>query len=154
MRVGTVCVVLTLVLVGCGGAVSDPEKAVRALIEQAEMAAEQRQSGVLKEMIADDYRDGRGWDRRQVARVVHGILLRRRQVNLFTVIREVRVIEPTQVRAVVLVAMSGRPVTDAEQLAELRASLWRFEVWFKYHDSEWRVLRADWRQARLGEFLL
>lgn len=152
MRGRTVWVLL-LVLAGCGGPESDPEKAVRDLIQRAELAAEKRDAETLKDMVGDDYRDDRGWTRRQMAAFVHSILLRRRQINLFTVIREIDVIEPTQARAVVLVAMSGRPVTDTQELAELRASLWRLEVWFKNRDGEWPVVRVEWRRARLNEFL-
>lgn len=142
-----------LVLSGCAASESDPERALRDLIERAETAAEQRDAAALKGLIDERYQDGRGWSRRQVAAVIHSVLLRRRQVNLFTVIREIEIIEPTQARALVLVAMAGRPVARREQLADLRAELWRFEVWFKVRDDEWRVVRADWQPASLDEFL-
>jgi len=146
-------VALTMLLAACGGERSDPEQQIRALIGQAETAAEQRDAGTLKDMIGAQYRDGRGWDRHQVAALVHAVLLRHRNIHLFTVIHAVEVIEPTQARAEVLVAMTGKRVRSAEELAGLRADLWRFDVWFRLTDDTWQVVRADWQPARLDQFL-
>lgn len=146
-------IALSLWLSACSTPTSDPEQQVRALIQQAETAAEQRQTAALKAMVADQYRDRRGWGPRQLAALLHTVLARHRQINLFTVIQTVDVIEPTQARAEILVAMAGQKINNAQELSGLRAKLWHFQVWFKQDDEVWRVVRADWRPAGLGEFI-
>lgn len=146
--------ILLFVVAACSGPVSDPEQQVRDLIAHAKHAAEQRQTDELKELVAEQYRDRRGWGPLQIAALIHTVLMQHRHINLFTVIQNVDVLEPSQVRAEVLVAMAGRRISSAEELSGLRAKLWHFEIWFKLDDGEWRVVRADWRPAGVNEFLL
>ncbi len=145
--------ILLFIVAACSGPVSDPEQQVRDLIAHAKIAAEQRQTDELKELVAEQYRDRRGWGPLQIAALIHTVLMQHRHINLFTVIQNVDVLEPSQVRAEVLVAMAGRRINSAAELSGLRTKLWHFEIWFKLDDDEWRVVRADWRPAGLDEFL-
>ena len=150
----TSCLILLFVTAACSGPVSDPEQQIRDLITQAKLAAEEHRTDELKELVGEQYRDRRGWGPLQIAALIHSVLMQHRHINLFTVVQNVDVLEPSQARAEVLVAMTGRRINSAEELSGLRAKLWHFEIWFKLDGDEWRVVRADWRPAGLNEFLL
>jgi len=61
--------------------------------------------------------------------------------------------QPDHAQATVLVAMAGVPIVSAQELPALRADLHRFEIDFAREGKAWRVQRAAWRRAELGEFL-
>lgn len=143
---------LTLSLLGCSEPRS-PEQRVRALIENAERAAEQKQVRTLRGYVSERYRDEAGRDRGAIEAVLRLYLLRHEKIHLWTRIASVRLAPPRRADAVVYVAMAARPISAAEELATLRANFYRFEVGLVEEDRQWRVVDAAWRTAELADFL-
>ena len=143
---------LVLWLAGCSEP-ETPEARLRALIESAEQAAENREGRLLRGYIADSYRDPDGRDRRTVDGILRLVLLRHESIHLLTRISEIGFPEDGRAHAVVYVAMAGRPIAGPAQLAALRASLYRFELGFVDEDGEWRVASAAWRRAEPADFI-
>ena len=79
--------------------------------------------------------------------------LRNESLRLFARIQSVSLPQPDRAQAVVLVAMAGVPIASVQELATLRADLHRFEIDFVLEGKQWRVQRAVWRRAEVGEFL-
>lgn len=141
-------------LAACDGKTAEPAEAVRALIDAAGTAAEQRDYATLESLLAERYTDDQGYDRKDASRLMRLILMRNRSLHILHVVRDLHVLDPETVTATVLVAVAARPVDKVEQLFELRAELLRFELRFILVDgSSWRVDEAAWRRASATEFL-
>jgi len=143
---------LALALVACSRQPS-PEAEIRELIERAATAAEARDVRDLRAMIADDYADERGLDRKAVENLLRLHVLRQQSIHLFVRVRGIEFPEPDRALASIAVAMAGRPVARADELAGLTADLYRFELeWVRHGRSDWKVRRATWEPARLDDF--
>ena len=153
LRIGLLALVVTMLLSGCRGERASPEAEVRALINSAVTAAEQKSIGTLRDMISEKYADDQGQNKRAVEGLLRLQFLRNETVHLYAHIQSVTLPQPDRAQATVLVAMAGVPIASAQELPALRADLHRFELDFAREGKTWRVQRAGWRRAELGEFL-
>ncbi|MBK8507459.1 MAG: hypothetical protein V9G63_12830 [Candidatus Competibacter sp.] len=143
---------VALALVGCSRP-SSPETEIRDMIAKAVAAAEERNVRDLRGMIADDYADRRGLDRKSLENLLRLQVLRQQSLHLFARVRRIEFPEPDRALASVAAAMAGRPVHDAGALVNLNADLYRFELELvRYGRDDWRVRQADWEPARLDDF--
>jgi hypothetical protein len=132
-------------LVAACGSGTTPEDEIRALIETAETAAEARDTAALRELIADDYRDGDGRGADEIRRYLHGYLIAHQSIRLITRI-DVIELEGRQVaRAQVTVGMLGR---ESDSNWDLAADIQRLDLRLAREDSGWRVTRAGWQPDR------
>jgi hypothetical protein len=146
-----------LVLIGfaaCSSGPDSPEDQVRALIEQAEAAAERKALDELQSFIAEDYNDAKGHDKQFIKRLLVAYLLRNQSVHLFTRVKTVAMNGPDRAQAEVVVAMAGQPIEDEKEFDRMRADLYRLVLDFIHRGGgDWEVIQAQWRQANVGEFL-
>jgi len=150
---GLLGLVAALLLPGCRGERTNPEAEVRALINSAVTAAEQKSIGTLKDIISEKYADEQGQNKRAIENLLRLHFLRNETVHLYAHIQSVTLPQPERAQASVLVAMAGVPIASAQALPALRADLHRFEIDFARENKTWRVQRAAWQRAELGEFL-
>ena len=141
----SILLVSALAVASCGGDTS-PEEQVRAVVAEAEAAAEARDASALLGLIADDYRDGRGNGAEEIRRYVRGYLIAHQSVHLLVRIEEVELQATDVAHLRATVAMVGR---EAERTAawDLAADVQEFDVTLAREDGEWRVTRADWGTA-------
>jgi len=134
-----------LAVASCGGDTS-PEAQVRAVVAEAEAAAEARDASALLDLVADDYCDDRGNGAEEIRRYVRGYLVAHQSVHLLVRIEELELKATDLARLRATVAMVGR---EAESAAawDLAADVHEFDVTLAREDGEWRVTRADWRPA-------
>jgi hypothetical protein len=130
-----------------------PEAQVRATIAKAEAAAESKDIATLRALVSDRYTDDHGQDKRAIEGMLRYYFLRHQSIHLFTQIQSVTLPEQDRASAVVYVGMAAQPVASAEELARLRADLYRFEIQFAREDDAWRVQGAQWRPAELIDFV-
>lgn len=146
--------ILLSVLGGCSEETDSPEEQVRALINRAETAAEDRDTNALGEMLADQYKDEFKNNRRTIKNTLRLQFLRHKSVHLLIQIKSLRIPEPGKAKAELLVAMAGRPVPDVEALIDLKVDLYRFEIEFlEVEEASWKVARAKWTRATMEDFL-
>jgi hypothetical protein len=148
----TAALILLLCATACGKSIT-PEAQIRARISAAAAAAEKKEHATLRAMVSDKYSDAQGQDKRAVEGMLRIYFLRNESLHLFTRTRSVEFPEKDKATAVVYVAMAAQPVSNAQELERLRADLYRFEMTFVKEEKEWRVARADWRPAELGDFV-
>ena len=153
LLIGLLGLVLAMLLPGCRGERASPEAEVRALINSAVAAAEQKSIGTLKDMVSEKYADEQGQNKRAIENLLRLHFLRNETVHLYAHTQSVTLPQPERAQATVLVAMAGVPIASAQELPLLRADLHRFEIDFARENKTWRVRRAAWRRAELGEFL-
>jgi hypothetical protein len=141
-------------LLSCESEPDSPEAHIRALLERAEAAAEDRDAATLIELVSMDYTDAHGRDRKNVHGILGFYFLRNEAIHLLTRVQRITFPELDRAEATVLVAMAGRRIESVEELAGLRADLYRFD--FQLTDEgvdDWKVNRADWKPAKTGDFL-
>lgn len=141
----SILVLSALALAACGGDIS-PEEEVRAVVAEAEMAAEARDTSALFDLVADDYRDGRGNGAAEIRRYVYGYLVAHQSVHLLVRIDELELVATDLARLSATVAMVGREAEGASAW-DLAADIHELDVTLAREDGEWRVTRADWRAA-------
>jgi len=149
----TTLFVVALVSGACSSDRDNPEKQVRSLLAQGETAAEQKQAGTLRQMISEKYSDSQGQDKKAIESTLRYYLLRHQTIHLFTRIREIAFPAPDLAHVDMMVAMAGQPIANVGELERLQADLHRFEINLVREQGEWKVLRAEWRRAEIGDFL-
>ncbi len=146
-------VFIMLVVAACSRPADSPETEIRQFIARAQVAGEERNMRDLRALIADDYTDAQGRDRKAVEHLIRLHVLRHQSVHLFTRIRDIVLTDPDHATVSVAAAMAGRPVTSADQLIGLSADLYRFDfALIRRGRDDWQVLRATWEQAKLDDF--
>lgn len=145
VRFAAVATCAVMWLGACGGDES-PEAQVRAVIAEAERAAEARNASALFELIAPDYRDDRGNGSEEIKRYVRGYLITHQSIHMLTRVEEVELTASDLARVRATVGMLGREA-EPESSWDLAADVYEFDITLAREDGEWRVTRADWRRA-------
>ncbi len=133
-----------LLLAACGSGTT-PEDEIRALADTAETAAEARDAAALRELIADDYRDGDGRGADEIRRYLHGYLIAHQSIRLITRIDSIELEGAEVAHAQVTVGVLGR---ESDSTWDLAADIHRFELRLAREDGAWRVTRAGWQAER------
>ncbi|MBE2295370.1 MAG: hypothetical protein IAF00_10470 [Phycisphaerales bacterium] len=145
--------VVLLLMTACSGPADSPETEIRQFIARAQTAAEERNIGDLRTVIADNYSDSEGRDHKAVEQLMRLYILRNQSVHLFVRIRDIVLTGPDHAMASIAVAMAARPMNSADQLIDLNADLYRFDLELtRQAKNDWRVLRASWERAKLDDF--
>jgi predicted small lipoprotein YifL len=129
-------VFITLAVLAACGDKGSPEQQVRAVIEQMERAAEDRDVGGLTAHLSEEYRDANGRGAEEAARYVRGYFIASQSIHLLTRIEELTFPMDGEARARVQVGMLGRDAADQWDLA---AELHTFKIALRREDGEWRV---------------
>jgi hypothetical protein len=137
------CALAAIVLIaGCAPSADDPRAAIEALIAQGVRAAEEGDHAALAALLAPDYEDADGRDRRQAALYLRVLLRRYRNPEISVRAVDVELISPVlAVADVTLVALGRRQGAsvplgfEADRLG-LRLALRR-------DDADWRVTRGE-----------
>jgi hypothetical protein len=133
-----------LLLASCADEAS-PEQQIRALIEQMELATEDRDVGDVVALLSPQYRDARGNGPEDVGRAIRGYFIANQSIHLLTRVQEISFPQNDEARATVLVGMVGREA-DAASAWNLAADLYEFELALIREDDEWRISWAEWRR--------
>ena len=145
--------VLVLAIAACSPPASSPETEIRQFIARAQVAGEERNLRDLRGLIADDYSDDQGRDRKAVEGLIRLHVLRHQSIHLFTRIRDIALTGPDHAKVSVAAALAGRPVASADQLIGLNADLYRFDfALIRRGQDDWQVLHAAWERAKLDDF--
>lgn len=131
---------------GCGDSVT-PEEEIRALVREAEIAAEERQVGDFGRLISNQYGDGYGNNKDELLRMLRLQMIRNQVIYLLVRTGEIKVIDETSATAVVRVGMAGGPLETFEDLGRLGAELYRFDLELVKESGKWRIIRAGWGRA-------
>jgi hypothetical protein len=136
-----------VVLAGCGA--DDPEGVIRERLAAAERAAEARETGFFRDLLAADYVDAHGNDRDQMIDAIRGYFLTHSAIEIVSRVDEVTLADGEAARAVMHVGMIGRRAGES-LLGGAEGELYRIELEMIEDDGDWRVARAAWNRA-LGD---
>jgi hypothetical protein len=135
-----------LACVGCGPS-NEPEEEIRALVDEAEAFAEERDAPALRELVAEDYADDSGRDAADVRNLLHGWLIAHPSVNLLARIDSIAIEGTELARVQVTVGMLGREANGAADW-DLAADVERLDIRLALKDGEWRVIAASRQSER------
>jgi len=144
---------LLLCVSACTPKAKTPEDQVRALIAEAQSAAEKKQIAEVRKLVSDRYADSLGQDKKAIEAILRFYFLRHQTLYLFSRIQEVKVESPDKIVTTVVVAMAGQPIPTASEAAALKADLHRFELTWAQENKNWLVSRAEWRRVEWADFL-
>ena len=133
-------------LVAACGERSAPEEEIRALVDAAEAAAEERDASALRDLVADDYRDPDGRDAGDIRSFLHGYLALHPSLNLIARIDSIELEGTEQARVAVTVGMLGRTAGDDEDW-DLAGDVYRLDLRLAREDGDWRLVRAGTRDG-------
>ncbi len=137
-RILLVCCVAGIA--GCSR--SDPEREVRAAIAAMAQAIEERAPARFLEHVADDFtRESEAFGKRDVQRILAGVLLRNEKVGVTAVVQSIAVSGDT-VRTQVRVLATG-----GSGLLPERGQTWEFNAAWRREKGHWRVYNAEWREG-------
>jgi len=133
-------------LAGCGEPpAGDPETEIRMLVDSAETAAQDGDFDMLAELVAKDYADRAGRDRRALLLMTRGMLLRYARLELVVRVDEVQVLSPQLARVRLAVIAAGASA------AGLSADTFPLALSLRDEGAGWQVTRAEWgRQLEDG----
>ena len=135
---------LTLMLLSaCGSPASDPEAELRDWVARGETAAEEKDRGVLMDMISEDYVDARGNNRNDIGNTLRAYFFRQQSIALLIGIDEIAFYDDTAAQLTMSVGMAG---TNGGALG-FNADAYQFELELHKPDDEWLLIGARW-----GEF--
>jgi hypothetical protein len=138
---------------GCGPETT-PEERIRALIRQGAEAAEARDLDALMELVAQDYGDDRGNDRRLLRALIGHLFRESRSIHVFYRVGSIEFPQEALAEIRLLVAVAGRPIDGGADLMRVEADLLRMELTATRAGShDWRVTKASWTSAEPGDFL-
>ena len=147
-----IALAFVLFAAGCTSAPEDPEAQIRALIEKAEKAAEEKDVGTLKSLISESYTGGDPKDKRALVGMIGYFMLRNSSIHLLTQVSSIEFPEPKHAECTVYVAMAGRAIGGLGDLSDLRADIYRIEFAAAAEGSpDWRVTRAKWKPAGIED---
>jgi hypothetical protein len=134
-------------LIGCAAMIaacarSDPERELRAAVARMAQAVEQRKPADLLEHLADDFtRDSAAFGKRDVQRLLAGVLLRNEKIQVSAVVTSVEVAGDRARMKLRVVAIGG------SGLLPERGQTWEFDAAWRLEKGTWRVFNAEWKDG-------
>jgi hypothetical protein len=145
IRGALLAVAASALVAACAGQDS-PQARLDTFLAQAVAAAQERDTGDLMELVAEDYQDAQGRDKGQLHNYVRGLFLRFGSIHLDSRIVEIRQLEESNADIELSLGMAG-PRGDSNPLWTLGARRYRvrLELVADGLSEPFRLLRASWQ---------
>lgn len=130
----------------CGCSADDPATVIEQLIEESETAAESRDTGHFRGLIAESYVDSRGNDRERLINLIRGYFLAHQSIDVFSRIESVQLIADDAAQVVVLAGVLARRPGEG-LLAGFDGRLYRVELELVHDGGDWQIIGADWERS-------
>lgn len=134
----------------CTRRTQSPEDEIRAFLARTEKATRDRDAAEVKALIADDYADGEGRDKRALAGLAAFHFMQGGSLHIATRLQSVSFPQRDVASAEVIAAV-GRTEIDLRSLPQVDAEVYRFTLDLRRRGGEWQVTRASWRQATVDD---
>jgi hypothetical protein len=146
---------LAAAALGPGCSSPSPEQRIRALIAAGEARAEAKDVRGLLDLVAANYADDAGRERRDLGPIVAFALQQYERVFLYVRIDTIEITGESTAEATLFVAIAGTEIADPAELPRLTADLGRVALRFAAGgEFGYEVVSADWEPAGLADFLV
>ncbi len=140
-------------MVGCKKPPAD-EVVIREIIDEAAVAAEEKDVKNFIRHVSEDYADDYGNDRDGIKRFVLYELLRRGVISVFVRGVDIEVKDARAFADVKAVMVRGERVKSIKDILPENAAGYRFNIVFeKEDDGEWRAVTAEWQNVGLAAII-
>jgi len=152
-RAVPIALALALAAVGCGGDPETPEAQVRRALGALEAAAEEGDLAAFRDGISERYADERGHDKEALVRFATFHVLRSARRHVLVRVRDVLLRDDGRAEVSLAVGLAGSPAASADELARLRADVYKVDLDLAQEDGAWRVVWAQWRPTAPADLL-
>ena len=132
------------VLSACGS--EGPEAEIRGMIEEAALAAEERDTGFFRGALSEHYTDARGNDRDRLIGVLRGYFLAHDSIETVTRIESVELSGADAAEVVMFAGAIGRR-EGSPLISGLDGRAYRIELELIEDDGDWRVIGTRWERS-------
>lgn len=133
-------------LFACNNEPPSPEDALREVISDMELAAEDRSLSDFMQHVSESYSDHKGNDRKAIANYVRFNFIRNQSINIFSQIKSLEIIE-NNASVEISVAMGSKTDNLNSETTRLRAKTLQFSVLFQLNDNKWMVKSVSWQDG-------
>ena len=137
---------LVSAVIACGCAAEDPETVVGRLIEEAEAAAESRDTGFFRNLVADSYTDQRGNDRDRIIDLIRGYFFAHQSIDVLTRVETVELRGDDAAEVVLLAGVLARRPGEG-LLDGFDGRLYRLELELVEAGGDWQIIGASWERS-------
>ncbi len=139
---------VVVALAACGPR-QTPEAQVRAVVAQAEHAAEARDLSGIMDFVSADYRDEQGNGTAELKQYLRGYLIAHQSVHLLVKVNSVEFPYRDLAKLGLTLGALGRE-SGAATAFDVAADVYDVELELRLEGGEWRATRARWRPASEG----
>jgi len=139
-------------LTSCSDEKFSPEDEIKHYIESGKLAAESRSHSDLADLISEQYRDQKDWDKKQIKNMARAYFLTHQNIYLLTKIDSINFQNENSAFVVLYVAMAGTAISDLSAINRLRARVYKFELQLIKNDV-WLLQQARWKSANINDML-
>jgi hypothetical protein len=151
-RIRFLVIIFIFNLISCSDETLSPENEIKQFIENGKIAAESRSHNDLAELIDEQYRDQKGWDKKQIKNLARAYFFTHKNIYLFTKIRSIDFQDQNRAFVILHVAMAGSAIDDLSALSSLRARVYEFQLQL-IKDDVWLLQQAKWKSANIKDML-
>jgi hypothetical protein len=123
----------------------DPAAALTGLVQSAAAAAEARDTGHFRDLIAPSYTDVRGNDRDRLINLIRGYFLAHPSVEVIARLESAELLGSDAAELVVLAGVLGR--RPGELLAGFDGRVYRLKLELALDDGDWQIIGARWERS-------
>lgn len=140
--------IIAVFLAACSGNPDDPEQQIRNVLEQVELAAEERNRSDISSHVSDNYYDKHKHTKNNVNNILRVYLLRNQSINIFTKIYSIEFTTPRRAEIKLSAAMAAKGVNLDNETERLKADLHKFTIVMEDESNgDWKVVSAEWERG-------
>lgn len=124
----------------------DEEAELRSLVDSAETAAEERQTGYFRALLAESYTDNRGNDHERMIDVFRGYFLMHPSLEIVTRIDTIELLGADAAEISLLAGVVGQRAGGL-LLGGVDGRLYDLDIELVRNGSDWQVIGATWDRA-------
>ncbi len=119
---------------------------MRAVLEAMELGAQERSLSSVMQHVSPTYRDSKANDFKAVQRLIQFQFIRNQNINIFSKVRELEIIDNAATVEMSLAMTSGK-LDLSDESNRLRADTFRFSLLFIKENSDWQLQSASWQRG-------
>jgi len=137
------CLFIALTFSACS---SDEPLSDEAQVRAVLLAAQERSLSNVMQHVSTKYSDSQANDFKAVQRLIQLQFLRNQNINIFSKVSELEVIDDAATVEMSLAMTSGK-LDLSNESNRLRADTFRFSLLFMKENGEWRLKSASWQRG-------
>ena len=136
--------VLAAIVTACG--TEDTAAELERLIEETELAAEERDTGYFRSLISERYFDSQGNDRERMIDVIRGYFFTNQSIEVVMRVKSIALIGAGTAEVSLLAGILSQRA-GATLLNGLDGRLYDVELEFVLDGRDWQVIGARWERS-------